>query len=74
MIASLGFAAGAFFLSQSFKPLIYVLSGLAMGRWLGVAEQLGPLPKLSFLRDIKYWVAAAVGSIVVIYLLVKIAH
>jgi O-antigen ligase len=73
LVAALGFSVGAFFLSQSFKPLLYVICGLAMGRWLGVAQRIGPLPQLSFLRDIKYWIAASIGSIVSIYALVKVA-
>ncbi len=73
LVAALGFAVGAFFLSQSFKPLLYVLCGLAMGRWLGIEQRIGPLPQLSFLRDIKYWLAASIGSIVGIYALIKVA-
>lgn len=73
MVACIGFAVGAFFLSQSFKPLIYLMCGLAMGRYMGVAERIGPLPPLSFLRDIRYWLAASIGSVVGIYALVKVA-
>ena len=73
LVAALGFAVGAFFLSQSFKPLLYVLCGLAMGRWLGVEARIGPLPQLSFLRDLRYWIGASIGSVVGIYALIKVA-
>lgn len=73
LVAALGFAVGAFFLSQSFKPLLYLVCGLAMGRWLGVAQRIGPLPQLSFLRHLGYWLGASIGSIVAIYAIVKTA-
>jgi hypothetical protein len=38
LLAAIGFAVGAFFLSQSFKAMLFINIGLIVGRYLGMRE------------------------------------
>jgi len=66
-----GFAIGAFFLSQSYKFMLFTLCGLAMARFAFASEVL-VLPELR-LRDYwKQWLILAVGLIGFMWLTVKL--
>lgn len=70
---ALGVAICVFFLSQSFKPMLFLTCGLAAGRYVGTAQALGPLPRFHVARDYFRWVGGALLCIAGLYLLVKVA-
>lgn len=72
-VAALGFATGAFFLSQSYKYMLFLTCGLAVGRYLGVSQVVGPLPKLGFFSHFPRLMALVFGSILGLYVLVRLA-
>jgi hypothetical protein len=70
LFAGVGFALGAFFLSQSYKAMLFLNCGLAVGRYLGMRERgmAVPSPGLHPLAML----VLAVGSVVGMWLLVRI--
>jgi putative inorganic carbon (HCO3(-)) transporter len=70
--AMLGFCFGAFFLSQSYKYLLFMMCGLALGRYMGAQAVLGPLPKRSFLSDLPRWIGLNLASVIGLYILLKL--
>jgi len=62
--AAIGFAVAAFFLSQSYKFLLFLLCGIAVGRYAGVGEVFAPLPKFSFLSDLGRWLVLAAAIVI----------
>lgn len=66
-----GFAIGAFFLSQSYKFMLFTLCGLAMARYASASEVLA-MPSLRIADYWKPWMAIAVGLIVFMWLTVKL--
>lgn len=73
LAAAIGVGICAFFLSQSFKPMLFLTCGLAAGRYAGVAQSLGPLPGYRVARDYPRWVGGALLCVVGLYVLVKVA-
>lgn len=70
--ASLGFAVGAFFLSQSYKYMLFLMCGLAVGRFIGANAATGELWSCKVEAALIKWPALAFASIVVLWLGLKI--
>ena len=70
LFAAVGFALGAFFLSQSYKAMLFLNCGLAVGRYLGMRERgmAVPPPGLHLFAML----VLSVASVVVMWLLVRI--
>ena len=69
---SIGFAVGAFFLSQSYKYLLFLLCGLAVGRFIGATETAGPIWTCDIKAAPIKWPALAFASIIVFWLGLKV--
>jgi hypothetical protein len=72
LFAAASFAVAAFFLSQSYKALLFLNCGLVVGRYLGMREIGIPVPRLTVSENAVWVAGAAFASIVAIWLLVKI--
>jgi O-antigen ligase len=72
LLAQVGFLAAAFFLSRSYVILLYLLAGLVVGWYTGARSRWDALPKFELSRDLVRWPAIALGSIVFLYVVVKI--
>jgi O-antigen ligase len=70
--ASLGFAVGAFFLSQSYKYMLFLMCGLAVGRFIGANAAAGDLWSCKVEAALIKWPAMALASIVVLWIGLKI--
>jgi O-antigen ligase len=70
--ASLGFAVGAFFLSQSYKYMLFLMCGLAVGRYIGATAAAGNLWSYKINGALIKWPAMAFASIVVLWLGLKV--
>ena len=71
-LAGLGFIVGAFFLSQSYKFTLFILAGLAMGRYIGAGEALPGLRQFSLAEDWAKLVGFAILAPVTFWLIVKV--
>jgi putative inorganic carbon (HCO3(-)) transporter len=69
---SLGFAIGAFFLSQSYKYMLFLMCGLAVGRFIGATSAAGELWSYKIQAAPIKWPALAFASIVVLWIGLKI--
>jgi hypothetical protein len=72
LLAQAGFLAAAFFLSRSYVILLYLLAGLVVGWYTGARSRWNGLPGFELSRDLVRWPVAAVVSIVLLYVIVKI--
>jgi O-antigen ligase len=72
LLAQVGFYTATFFLSRSYVILLYLLAALVLGYYLGARQRYPGLPRFELSRDLLRWPVAAVGSIIGLYLLVKI--
>ena len=74
MVAVTGFAVGAFFLSQSYKSMLFVCCGLVAGRFMGMRAAGVPVPAgaTGLIGKLPLLFAAAVASVIFMWLLVKI--
>src|SRR5690606_20050101 len=72
LIAMVGFFACAFCLSRSYVILLYILLGLVTGWYGGAQERWGGLPAFSVQRDWFKWCVLAVGSAIVLWIVVKV--
>lgn len=72
LLSQVGFYTATFFLSRSYVILLYVLAALVLGYYLGARQRYPGLPRFELSRDLVRWPVAAVGSIIGLYLLVKI--
>jgi len=70
--AAAGFAVGAFFLSQSYKAMIFIVCGLIVGRYLGMREAGIALPEFRLGERLPSVVAASFASVAGMWLLVRI--
>ena len=71
LFAASGFALGAFFLSQSYKAMIFLTCGLVVGRFLGMREAGMPVPTYLLGMKLPLMFAAAIGSVVGLWILLK---
>lgn len=70
--AGAGFAVGAFFLSQSYKAMLFIVCGLIVGRYLGMREAGIALPEFSLADRLPSVIAASFASVAAMWLLVRI--
>ena len=70
--AAAGFAVGAFFLSQSYKAMLFIVCGLIVGRYLGMREAGIALPEFKLGERLPAVVAASVASVAGMWVLVRI--
>jgi putative inorganic carbon (HCO3(-)) transporter len=68
-----GFCVGAFFLSQSYGPPLFLLCGLAVARFVTAAEVLHDAPAYRIMNDLLRLCGVAIAAIIVIYVVVKAA-
>ncbi len=71
LLAVSGFALGAFFLSQSYKAMIFLNCGLVVGRYLGMREAGMPVPKYLLGMKLPLMFGVAIASVVVLWVLLK---
>lgn len=67
-----GFGVGAFFLSQSYKAMLFLNCGLVVGRYLGMREAGVLVPRFGLAERFPVVVAATLGSVVGLWILVRI--
>jgi hypothetical protein len=67
-----GFGVGAFFLSQSYKAMLFMNCGLIVGRFLGQREAGLPVPRLGFGMQLPRMFTVAIASVVGMWLLVRV--
>ena len=72
LLSQVGFFTATFFLSRSYVILLYLLAALVLGNYLGARQRYPGLPRFELSRDLLRWPMVAVGSIIGLYLLVKI--
>ena len=72
LLSQVGFYTATFFLSRSYVILLYLLAALVLGYYVGARQRYPGLPRFELSRDLVRWPLAAVGSIIGLYLLVKI--
>lgn len=72
LLSQVGFFTATFFLSRSYVILLYLLSALVLGHYLGARQRYPGLPRFELSRDLLRWPIVAVASIIGLYLLVKI--
>jgi len=72
LFAAIGFAVGAFFLSQSYKAMLFINCGLIAGRYLGTREAGLPVPSCGLLSHMPLVIGAALGSVIGLWVLVRV--
>jgi hypothetical protein len=72
LFGAFGFAVGAFFLSQSYKAMLFLTCGMVAGRYLGMREARMPLPRFSLASSMPFIGVVAVGSVVFMWVLVRV--
>lgn len=74
MVAVSGFAVGAFFLSQSYKAMLFVCCGLVAGRYLGMRAAGVAVPAYitGLIGKLPLLFVAAIGTVIFMWILVKI--
>jgi O-antigen ligase len=70
--AAAGFAVGAFFLSQSYKAMLFIVCGLIVGRYLGMREAGLAVPEFRLGNMLPQVIGVSLASIVGMWLLVRI--
>jgi putative inorganic carbon (HCO3(-)) transporter len=69
----IGFSIAAFFLSQSYKAVLFILVGLTVGRYLSVqAETGGALPRITVSGTMFRATVVSILSIIGLWVLVKV--
>lgn len=72
LFSVIGFAVGAFFLSQSYKAMLFMTCGLIVGRYLGQREAGLPVPRIGFGMQLPRMFAVAVASVVGMWVVVRV--
>jgi len=72
LFAAIGFIVGAFFLSQSYKPMLFINCGLIVGRYLGMRELGIPVQEYRLSGWLPVSFVAGMVSLVVLWLMVRI--
>jgi putative inorganic carbon (HCO3(-)) transporter len=73
LLAASGFALGAFFLSQSYKAMLFLNCGLIVGRFLGAREAGSVVPEyLGRGMHLPLMFGLALASVVSMWLLIKV--
>ncbi|MEP7041503.1 MAG: O-antigen ligase family protein [Dokdonella sp.] len=71
-VSQCGFYVAAFFLSRSYVILLYLLSALVVGDYASARQRFPSLPVFSLNGQLMRWPMIAAGSIVALYILVRI--
>lgn len=72
LFAACGFAVGAFFLSQSYKAMLFLNCGLIAGRYLGMREAGMALPGFPLAANLPKIGISALASVAGMWVLVRI--
>ncbi len=72
LFGACGFAVGAFFLSQSYKAMLFLTCGLIVGRYLGMREAGMPLQRFSLAGSMPFIGVVAFGSVIFMWILVRV--
>ena len=72
LLAAIGFMVGAFFLSQSYKAMLFMNIGLILGRYLGMREAGIAVPEFRLATRLPMVFGAALASVVGIWVLVRV--
>ena len=72
LFAVSGFALAAFFLSQSYKAMIFLNCGLVVGRYLGMREAGMPVPTNMLGMKLPLMFGLALVSVIALWALVKV--
>ncbi|HET8898240.1 MAG TPA: O-antigen ligase family protein [Rhodanobacteraceae bacterium] len=72
LLSQIGFIAAAFFLSRSYTVVLYLLQALVVGYYTGVRERHPDLPQFSLSEDLFRWPLLALGSVVVMFIVVRV--
>jgi putative inorganic carbon (HCO3(-)) transporter len=72
LFAVCGFTLGAFFLSQSYKAMIFLNCALVVGRYLGMREAGMPVPTHLLGMKLPLMFCLAILSVIALWLLLKI--
>lgn len=72
LLSLCGMFAAAFFLSRSYTVLIYLVIAIVVGEYIGARRRFPDLPSFSLSEGWWRWIPVAVGSVVALYLAVKI--
>jgi putative inorganic carbon (hco3(-)) transporter len=67
-----GFSVGAFFLSQSYKAMLFLTCGMIAGRYLGMREAGIDLPRFPLAANLPRIAVSAVGSVIGMWVLVRV--
>jgi putative inorganic carbon (hco3(-)) transporter len=71
LIGGLGFAVGAFFLSQAYKPMLFIIAGLLVGRYFGAQAVLGPMQSPGFGTILGKAAVGSVAWVIFLYIALK---
>jgi putative inorganic carbon (hco3(-)) transporter len=72
LLALVGFLIGAFFLSQSYQPPLFLLCGFAVARFIGASTILPNAPHYRLLADVLRLGGVAIVAVVGMYMVVKV--
>lgn len=72
LLSLVGFYTTAFFLSRSYVVVLYLLSALVLAHYLELRRRDPSLPDFALSRDALMWPMLSVGSVIGLYVLVKI--
>lgn len=67
-----GFFAAAFFLSRSYVVVLYLLTALVVGHYVGMQARHAGLPRFGLEHDMVRWPLWSVGGIIGLYVMVKV--
>jgi len=72
LFGACGFSVGAFFLSQSYKAMLFLTCGLIAGRYLGMREAGIDLPRFPLSANLPRVAISAACSIIFMWVLVRV--
>jgi hypothetical protein len=72
LFAACGFAVGAFFLSQSYKAMLFLNCGLIAGRYLGMREAGMTLPRFPLAPNLPLIGISSLASVIGMWILVRV--
>jgi hypothetical protein len=72
LLSLCGMFAAAFFLSRSYMIVMYLLIALVVGNFVGVRRRFPDLPEFSLLSSGWTWIPIALGSIVLLFIVVAV--
>ncbi len=70
-VTALGLGVGAFFLSQSYKFMLFLMCGLAVGRFAGASTVLTGMPTFKLAAALPRWFGLALLTVIGLWVLLK---